>query len=89
MRKFGNTKSSKLWAQGGVVLKMAAPMDEHATNDISSKTSEKDDKTDVDQSNITKRSWKDKRIHTNCIERADFACKHSKFRFWNQISSLL
>ncbi|XP_783122.2 mitochondrial inner membrane protease ATP23 homolog [Strongylocentrotus purpuratus] len=58
---------------------MAAPMDEHATSDISSKTSEKDDKTDVDQSNITKRSWKEKRIHTNCIERADFACKHNPY----------
>ncbi|XP_054750728.2 mitochondrial inner membrane protease ATP23 homolog [Lytechinus pictus] len=58
---------------------MAAPMNDHATSAMPSETAEKDERTESSQSNIDKRSWNERRKHLNCIERADFACKHNPY----------
>ena len=77
----------------GDILKMAAPMSDHAEQkategkdgDDKSKTSSnssrkvEDHLTDItDSSHQRTPTWNERRRHANCLERRDFACKHSE-----------
>ena len=72
-------------------FKMAAPMSDHAEQkatedgDDKSKTSSnsshkvEDYLTDItDSSHQRTPTWNERRRHANCLERRDFACKHSE-----------